>query len=134
MATACSLLLIPMHTLAQDRTEAGVLACEQVGARINLIIHSTADIRCEFTDSAGNVENYMGETGVGLGIDLQWKHEEQMAFTVLAAISADAGDSCSDRQVCWRWCLRRAGRWSWGGRPGGGQLGSILAPAYRDIG
>ena len=88
---AAVVLVVPLHSsLAQDHTEAGVLTCEQVGARVNLIIHSTADIACEFTDTEGNVERYQGETGVGLGIDLQWKKEEHMAFTVLAAVGAGA--------------------------------------------
>ena len=90
---AAVVLVVPLHSsVAQGRTEAGVLACQQVGARVNLIIHSTADIHCEFTDVDGNKEQYMGETGVGLGIDLQWKKEEHMVFTVLSAISAGAGD------------------------------------------
>ncbi len=79
-------------SLAQDHVEVGVLTCEQVGTRINLIIHSTANVKCEFTDTEGNVERYMGETGVGLGIDLQWKKEEHMAFTVLASVGANANE------------------------------------------
>ena len=91
LVATCALLAGP-QTMAQDRAEAGVLACHQVGSRINLIIHSTAKISCVFTDINNNVEQYVGETGVGLGIDLQWKKEEHMAFTVLAAITANAGD------------------------------------------
>jgi len=59
-------LVAPLHSsLAQDHTEAGVLTCEQVGARVNPIIHSTADIACEFTDTKGSVECYQGEAQVG---------------------------------------------------------------------
>ena len=78
--------------IAQDHTEVGVLTCEQVGTRVNLIIHSTANIICEFEDGEGNVERYMGETGVGLGIDLQWKKQEYLAFTVFAAVGANASE------------------------------------------
>ena len=86
-----AILMIPLHaSMAQDHFEAGLLTCQQVGTRINLIIHSTANIACEFKDSEGNVERYKGETGVGLGIDLQWKKEEHMAFTVLASVGSNA--------------------------------------------
>ena len=87
------MFMVPLQSsMAQDHVEASVLTCEQVGTRINLIIHSTANIVCEFTDTEGNVEHYKGETGVGLGIDLQWKKEEHMAFTVLAGVGADANE------------------------------------------
>ena len=92
LITAVGLMVPVYQSMAQDHVEAGVLACEQVGTRINLIIHSTANIKCEFTDPDGKVEHYMGETGVGLGIDLQWKHEEHMAFTVLAGVGANANE------------------------------------------
>ena len=85
------IFMVPLQvSMAQDHVEAGVLTCEQVGKRINLIIHSTADIACEFKDTEGNIERYKGETGVGLGIDLQWKKEEHMVFTVLASVGSDA--------------------------------------------
>ena len=90
---AAAFLFVPLQSsVAQDHAEVGVLICEQVGSRTNLIIRSTAEISCEFTDAEGNVERYMGETGVGLGIDLQWKSEEVMTFTVLAAVGADANE------------------------------------------
>ena len=77
---------------ARDHTEVGVLTCEQVGRRLNLIIRSTATISCRFEDTQGNVERYKGETGVGFGIDLQWKEKEKLAFTVFAAVDADADE------------------------------------------
>lgn len=92
LLTAVVLVVPVQASLAQDHAEAGVLTCEQVGSRVNLIIHSTADIVCEFTDTEGNVERYQGETGVGFGIDLQWKKAEHMAFTVLAAVGANASE------------------------------------------
>jgi len=53
---------------------------------VNLLIHSTVDITCRFesTDPSG-VEHYIGETGVGLGIDLSYNINKQMVFTVFAA-------------------------------------------------
>ncbi len=80
-------LMIPLHaSVAQHHVAAGVLTCEQAGTRINLIIHSTGNIACEFKDTEGNIDRYKGETGVGLGVDLQWKKEESMVFTVLASV------------------------------------------------
>ena len=69
-----------------------MLTCEKVGGGLNLIIHSTANIECIFK-GAGNIEEkYKGETGIGLGIDLQWKKEEKLAFTVLGGSGANAGN------------------------------------------
>ena len=65
--------------------EIGVLTCKTVpGSRINLLVHSTADIECAFRESDGSIEEYKGETGIGLGIDLQIAHDETLVFTVLA--------------------------------------------------
>jgi hypothetical protein len=67
--------------------EIGILKCIVVsGSRVNLIIRSTADVTCEF-NNAGTVEKYKGETGIGLGLDLSFKTDETMHFTVFAASS-----------------------------------------------
>lgn len=74
--------------LAQDAgVQAGVLKCETIeGSRLNLIIRSTADVRCTY-DNQGTVENYRGETGIALGLDLSFKTNETMHFAVIAASS-----------------------------------------------
>lgn len=65
--------------------EAGVLTCKSVqGTRLNLLIHSTVDVRCIFKNSQGKKERYKGETGIGLGVDLNWDRDEKIAFTVLS--------------------------------------------------
>ena len=67
--------------------ELGVLKCKVVpGSRVNLIIRSTADVVCEFNNN-GTIEKYKGETGIGLGLDLSFKSDEQMAFSVISATS-----------------------------------------------
>jgi len=67
--------------------EVGVLKCAVVpGSRVNLVIRSTADIECTF-DNQGTIEHYVGETGIGLGLDISFKNDEEMFFTVLAASS-----------------------------------------------
>ena len=65
----------------------GILVCESIpGSRVNLVIHSTADVRCAF-DNNGTIERYIGETGIALGLDISIKQDEKIAFTVLAASS-----------------------------------------------
>ena len=54
-------------------------------SRLNLLIHSTADIECDFKDSDGSVEHSKGETGIGLGIDLHIANDETVIFTVVAS-------------------------------------------------
>jgi hypothetical protein len=68
-------------------TKIGILTCKTVpNSGVNLLIHSTVDITCRFesTDGSG-VEHYIGETGVGLGIDFSYDIKKQMVFTVFAA-------------------------------------------------
>ena len=65
--------------------EVGVLTCSVIpGSRVNLLIRSTADVNCVYV-KGGTTENYVGETGIALGIDLSFKSDEKMAFTVFAA-------------------------------------------------
>lgn len=67
--------------------QAGVLECTTVpGSRVNLIIRSTADVKCEYNNQ-GTVERYRGETGIGLGLDLSFTSNETMHFAVIAASS-----------------------------------------------
>lgn len=68
--------------------QVGVLKCKTVpGSRVNLIVRSTADVECEY-DNQGTIEKYVGETGIGFGLDLSFKSDEEMHFAVVAA-SAD---------------------------------------------
>ena len=84
---ALSLLLAATPAEAGDEAgaEAGILTCTTLpDSRVNLVIHSAADVECEYTESDGTVEHYTGSTGVGLGGDLHISHEETLVFTVLA--------------------------------------------------
>lgn len=65
----------------------GVLKCHQVqGSGVNLLIHSTVGVNCLFTSFTGERQAiYKGETGIGLGIDLNWNKSETIAFTVFGA-------------------------------------------------
>jgi len=68
-------------------TKIGVLTCNAIpNSKVNLLIHSTTDVDCTFKSTAGDgTEHYVGETGVGLGIDLKWDSESHLVFTVFAA-------------------------------------------------
>ena len=70
---------------AEGGLEVGVLTCSVVpGTRLNLLIRSTADVKCVYSKGGEN-EEYVGETGIALGLDLSFKKDEKMAFTVIAA-------------------------------------------------
>jgi len=81
------LLLVAQPVLAQGGLEVGVLTCKSVpSTRLNYIFHSNTVVDCIFTHSSGE-EQYMGEMGMVIGIDLQQKSNEQTVFTVIAASS-----------------------------------------------
>ncbi|MSQ68558.1 MAG: DUF992 domain-containing protein [Gammaproteobacteria bacterium] len=62
----------------------GVMKCHVLsGTRVYLLIRSTADVECTW-EYKGATEKYSGETGIALGLDLSFKENEDMAFTVLA--------------------------------------------------
>lgn len=85
---ALAVLAATPVVMADDHgVQLGVLKCNVVpGSRVNLIIRSTADVECSF-NNAGTVEKYVGETGIGLGLDLSFKTDEKMHFAVFAASS-----------------------------------------------
>lgn len=71
--------------LAEGGLEVGLLTCNVVpGSRVNLLIRSTADVECTF-ENDGVSEAYHGETGIALGLDLSFRTNESMVFTVIAA-------------------------------------------------
>jgi len=93
LAALFAMVMVPMQAaLAADEmstagTKVGELVCKQVKfSRLNLIVHSTADVKCEFKSTAGGSnEYYMGETGIGFGIDLNFKKDETIVFGVFSA-------------------------------------------------
>jgi len=81
---AQQLLAAPATTSGGGKV--GELKCHTIpGTGTNLLIHSTVDVKCTFTSSAGETEHYKGETGIGLGIDLHIKREAEFAYVVFAA-------------------------------------------------
>jgi len=52
---------------------------------MNLLIHSTKDIRCQFTSVDGRfVEYYKGETGIRFGIDIRFGKGTDISYSVLS--------------------------------------------------
>lgn len=70
---------------SQVGVEIGTLHCENLpDTRLNLLIYSSVEIHCVFKTASGQ-EAYNGETGIGLGVDLNWNRKEEILFTVLTA-------------------------------------------------
>jgi len=74
------------HDTELPAKEVGRLACKiVVDSGIDLLIHSTRDIRCEFKPLGdGPVEYYKGETGVGFGIDVNIERRTDTSYLVRA--------------------------------------------------
>ncbi|GAV19286.1 hypothetical protein MMIC_P0219 [Mariprofundus micogutta] len=90
-AVCFSLLMLPAYTTIAAGNDApmqkvGVLRCNILPhTGINLLIHSTRDIRCEFTATPDEpVEYYKGETGIGFGLDIAVGKGSEIAYAVLA--------------------------------------------------
>jgi len=86
MVVAGASVLAPLApALGDGGVKVGVLHCRNIpGTRSTLIIRSSVGISCRF-ETPGGTEYYKGETGIALGIDLNVKKTERMAFTVLMA-------------------------------------------------
>ena len=81
---AQQLLAAPATTTSGAKI--GTLDCKTVAdSGINLLIHSTVDVTCVFKSTAGETEHYKGETGIGLGVDLNVKREERLGYVVFAS-------------------------------------------------
>lgn len=85
LCAIAGLITINSPLAADSGIEVGVLNCEVIpGSRLNLLIRSTADVKCSYTKD-GQSEHYIGETGIALGLDLSFKQDEKLAFSVIAA-------------------------------------------------
>lgn len=79
--------ILPCTVSAADSgAKVGMLTCSQIkGTKRNLLITSSVQVSCKFEGDDGTSENYKGETGIGLGIDLSWKSDEVVKWVVIAA-------------------------------------------------
>ena len=73
---------------AGEGVKLGELVIKSIpGSGRNLIVHSTAKVTAVFTDTSGKKEYYIGETGVGLGIDFRFEPEEELHYLVFSPTS-----------------------------------------------
>ena len=78
--------VLPSAALAADGAKVGMLTCSQIkGTKTNLLIHSSVQVSCTYQGDDGSSEQYKGETGIGLGVDLSWKSDEIVKWVVIAA-------------------------------------------------
>jgi len=76
----------PANAAGDVGINVGILTCTAVqGSGYNFIITSSVDVECEFTDTTHQSEYYIGETGIGFGVNLNFKADEKIGFTVFAA-------------------------------------------------
>ena len=64
----------------------GTLVCKAVPhSGLNLLLHSTKGIRCQFKPKDGGaIEYYKGETGIKFGLDISLNQRETITYSVLA--------------------------------------------------
>jgi len=85
------LLLLPSGYAFAGHIEApkqmiGMLACKVLPhSGLNLLIHSSKEIRCTFTSKNKSiVEYYKGETGIKFGVDIGLGKRENIVYSVLS--------------------------------------------------
>ena len=64
----------------------GILKCKVLPhSGLNLLIHSSRDIRCVFTSKdKRSIEYYKGETGIKFGVDIGLGKHEDITYSVLS--------------------------------------------------
>ncbi len=78
-------LAAPGQASAAEGVNIGLLKCRTIpGTTVQLLIHSSVGLNCVF-ETANGKESYKGESGIGLGIDLSWKRDENITYAVLSA-------------------------------------------------
>ncbi len=89
LALAAGLVAASSGAVAEG--ELGSLVCQRIaGTGINLLFHSSAQVRCVFKGSEGAEQWYVGKTGIALGLDLKWNKSETIYLGVLSSTSAFA--------------------------------------------
>ncbi len=89
LAGAALLLGCSHHNVHQTRgIRVGILTCRTVpDTSVSIFIHSVVDVDCEIRHS-GIEDRYVGQAGVALGLDLRWRRNETIRWTVLTAARA----------------------------------------------
>jgi hypothetical protein len=86
---ACASLLAGA-TLAEETTtggfQIGILTCvSNPETQQNRLVRSKVEVDCELKYNNGKLERYIGESGISVGVDLNWKREDKLTYAVIAA-------------------------------------------------
>ncbi|MEW8506038.1 MAG: DUF992 domain-containing protein [Candidatus Thiodiazotropha sp.] len=88
LGTAIALsLTTPTSASAGGGIQLGMLTCKSIpGTHRYFVVHHTVGIDCTFSHTQGQ-EHYKGIAGIALGLDLNWRETESMAYTVIGGSS-----------------------------------------------
>ncbi len=76
----------PPPTSTEGEGRLGSLVCaREEGKGYNLLITSKSQVRCVFADKQGAEQWYLGETGVGIGVDLKWNKAQKIRYGILSS-------------------------------------------------
>jgi hypothetical protein len=94
LGAAVTIPALPGKAFAESEggVEVGILTCKKIpGTHEYYVVHSTVGVDCLFSHPEGE-EHYSGRAGIGFGLDLNWKHTEDIAYSVIGG-SADVRPS-----------------------------------------
>jgi hypothetical protein len=82
--------LLAGSALAEESTtggfQIGLLTCvSNPETQQNRLVRSKVEVDCELKYNNGKRERYIGETGISVGVDLNWKREDKLTYAVIAA-------------------------------------------------
>ncbi len=81
---SAAIAMVPAQASAEaEGVRTGTLACKKVGEKVSFLIHSRVPLACTFSNGNG-VEEYRGESGIAMGLDLQWEPEKELVFVIVA--------------------------------------------------
>ncbi len=80
---------VAMLQAGEAKGEVGVVTCDFIpGTKSNMLLFSKATFDCVFKHG-GERDEYIGEAGIRLGLDLQWTDQSTMSYTVMASTKKD---------------------------------------------
>ncbi len=84
---SAAVAMVPAQAGAEaEGLRTGTLACTKTGEKVSFLIHSRVPLACTFSNGNG-VEEYQGESGIALGLDIQWEQEKELVFVIVAPTS-----------------------------------------------
>ncbi len=84
---SAAIAMIPAQAGAEaEGLRTGTLTCTKTGEKVNFLIQSRVPLACTFSNGNGS-EEYRGESGIAMGLDLQWEQEKELVFVIIALTS-----------------------------------------------